>query len=166
MRTERRRSTLPDDRADEPGRRLDELYRAEAKRLWWALVAFTGDRDLASDAVAEAFAQALGRGRAIRTPSAWVRAAAFRLAAGELKRRGTQSHELPEDAYEMPEPALEVVRALATLPPAQRACVVLRYYEELPLARIASMLGIAPPTVGVHLYRARKRLRKILEDDR
>jgi RNA polymerase sigma factor (sigma-70 family) len=159
VRTERRRSTLPDDR-------LEALYRAEAKRLWWALVAFTGDRELASDAVAEAFAQAVGRGRGIRTPSAWVRKAAFRLAAGELKRRGTQSHELPEDTYEMPEPALEVVRALASLPPTQRACVVLHYYEGLPLTQIASILNIAPPTVGVHLFRARNRLRTVLEETR
>ncbi len=97
-------------------------------------------------------------------PSAWIRKAAFRLAAGEMKRRGAESHHLPEDSYEMPEPALDVVRALASLPANQRACVVLHYYLELPFTEIASILNITPPTVGVHLFRARKRLRSLLEE--
>jgi DNA-directed RNA polymerase specialized sigma24 family protein len=42
------------------GRRLEQLYRDEGARLWRALVAFTGNREMASDAVAEAFAQAIG----------------------------------------------------------------------------------------------------------
>jgi DNA-directed RNA polymerase specialized sigma24 family protein len=44
---------------------LEVLYRKHGKRLWWALVAFSGDRDIASDAESEAFAQALRRGEAI-----------------------------------------------------------------------------------------------------
>ncbi len=157
--TAERESTLPDER-------FEEVYRTDARRLWWALVAFTGDRDLASDAVAEAFAQALGRGDAIRAPSPWIHRAAFRLAAGELKRRAGQSHDVPETTYEMPEPALDVVRALASLPANQRACAVLHYYLDLPLTEIARVLGISPPTVGVHLYRARARLRDVLREGR
>lgn len=157
MQGERREPTLADER-------LDDVHRQDAKALWWALVAFTGDRELASDAVAEAFAQAFGRGGAIRMPLAWIRKAAFRLAAGEMKRRAAESHHLPEDGYEMPEPALDVVRALASLPTNQRACVVFYYYLELPLTEIASILNITPPTVGVHLFRARQRLRSLLEE--
>jgi RNA polymerase sigma-70 factor (ECF subfamily) len=157
--TTKRESTLPDER-------FEEAYRADAKRLWWALVAFTGDREIASDAVAEAFAQALARGDAIRAPSPWVRRAAFRLAAGELKRRARESREVPETTYQMPEPALDVVSALRALPANQRACAILRYYLDLPLTEIAGVLGISAPTVGVHLYRARARLRDVLGEDR
>ena len=41
---------------------LEVLYREHGSRLWWALVGFSGDRDIASDAESEAFAQALRRG--------------------------------------------------------------------------------------------------------
>jgi RNA polymerase sigma-70 factor (ECF subfamily) len=155
VRTRERESTLPDES-------LEEVYRADAKHLWWALIAFTGDRELASDAVAEAFAQALKRGESIRAPSPWVRRAAFRLAAGELKRRAADSHVVPEASYEMPEPAFDVVRALGLLPTNQRSCAVLYYYLDMPLTEIGRVLGISPPTVGVHLYRARARLREVL----
>jgi RNA polymerase sigma-70 factor (ECF subfamily) len=147
-----------------PNERFEEVYRADARRLWWALVAFTGDRELASDAVAEAFTQGLNRGEAIRAPAAWVKRAAFRIAAGEMRRRAMESHQATETGYEMPEPALDVVRALASLPPNQRACAVLHYYLDLPITEIARVINIAPPTVGVHLYRARKRLRALLEE--
>jgi RNA polymerase sigma-70 factor, ECF subfamily len=53
-------------------RDLELLSREHGKRPWWALVAFSGDRDIASDAESEAFAQALRRGNAIRDPLAWI----------------------------------------------------------------------------------------------
>src|SRR2546430_12508817 len=47
----------------------------------------------ASDAMAEAFAQALARGNELRSPQRWVWRAAFRIAAGELKARLRRSEE-------------------------------------------------------------------------
>ena len=56
---------------------LEAVYREHGDRLWWAVLAFSGDRDVASDATSEAFAQALRRGDALREPLAWIwRAAA------------------------------------------------------------------------------------------
>jgi DNA-directed RNA polymerase specialized sigma24 family protein len=86
-------------------RRMEGVYRAEAARLWRALVAFSGDPDLASDAVSEAFAQALAVGdQHLRSPAGWIRHVAFRVASGELKERprvlDVQSH----STYEIPEP--------------------------------------------------------------
>ena len=49
-----------------PGSELERLYRRDGARLWRSLLGFTGDPELAKDAMAEAFAQALGRGDAIR----------------------------------------------------------------------------------------------------
>jgi DNA-directed RNA polymerase specialized sigma24 family protein len=60
---------------------LERLYREDGARLWRALMAFSGDREVASDAVAESFAQALGRGDDLRDPQRWVWRAAFRIAA-------------------------------------------------------------------------------------
>ena len=51
---------------------IEALYRADADRLWRAVYAFAGDAEIASDAVAEAYAQLLRRGSAVRDPAAWV----------------------------------------------------------------------------------------------
>jgi DNA-directed RNA polymerase specialized sigma24 family protein len=44
---------------------VERTYRAQAERLWRALVLFCGDQEIASDAVSEAFAQAISRGSVI-----------------------------------------------------------------------------------------------------
>ena len=66
---------------------VERLYREQGGRIWAAVFACARDRTVAEDAVAEAFAQLLRRGGEVHDPSAWVWTAAFRLAAGELKRR-------------------------------------------------------------------------------
>ncbi|NEA33261.1 SigE family RNA polymerase sigma factor [Streptomyces sp. SID13031] len=52
----------------------------------------------------------------------------------------------------------EVRQALSTLSPKQRACVVLRYYEDLTVPDIAEQLGCAEGTVKRHLADARVKL--------
>lgn len=64
---------------------IERAYRDDGARLWRAVLAQTGDRDMADDIVSEAFAQALGRGEALVDPRAWVWRAAFRIAMGRLK---------------------------------------------------------------------------------
>ena len=51
------------------------------------MYAYSNDAELASDAAAEAFAQAVRRGTAIRDLRNWVWRTAFRVAAGYLKNR-------------------------------------------------------------------------------
>lgn len=57
----------------------------------------------------------------------------------------------------------EVWRLLATLGPRQRSCVVLRYYEDLPIAEIADVLGCGIGTVKSQLSRAMAALRGHLD---
>ena len=47
-----------------------------------------------------------------------------------------------------------MLAALRALPPRQRACVVLRYYEDLPPAAVAAALGVAEGTVKRYLSEA------------
>lgn len=58
---------------------------------------------------------------------------------------------------------LEVSRAVASLQPLQREALVLFEYEELSLAEIAEIVGADTGTVKSRLYRARQRLKKLLE---
>ena len=148
-----------------PSEGLERVYRDEAPKLWRSLVAFSGDREIASDAVAEAFAQALRGGDAVREPGRWVWKAAFRIASGELKDRGRIDGLAPEASYEMPDDALAMTALLRRLPTKQRAAVVLHYYADLPNERIAKVLGITTATVRVHLSQGRKRLKQLLEEE-
>jgi RNA polymerase sigma-70 factor, ECF subfamily len=145
---------------------MERLYREHGGRLWRSLFAFSGDREVASDAVAEAFAQALRRGTALRDPLAWTWRAAFRIARGELKRRRDPGMPGPSSSYEMPEPALEVVRALGRLSPSQRAAVVLHHVADRPVREVAGTMGTSPAAVRVHLSRGRRRLRELLKEER
>lgn len=143
---------------------IEGLYRTTGDRLWWALLAFTGDPEVASDAVAESFARALASVDTIRDPGAWVWKVAFRVATTELRaaRRHTDEHDA---TYEIDEEALGVMAALSKLSRRQRAVLVLFYLDDRPANEIAELLGMAPATVSVHLHRARRRLRTILGDD-
>ncbi len=146
-------------------RAFDVLYREQADRLWRAVFAYTGDREVTSDAVAEAFAQSLRRGEALRSPKAWVWRAAFQIARGELKRRAALSPLADERIYEVPERAWQLIAALRSLPERQRVILVLRYYADYPVRDIAEIVGSTPATVRVHLSRGRRRLRKLLEEE-
>jgi DNA-directed RNA polymerase specialized sigma24 family protein len=123
----------------------------------------TGSADVASEAVSEAFAQAIARGHAIRDPAAWVWTAAFKIAKGELARLGTEGSLSGEPAITDPEPLVDVLRALAELTMHQRTAVVLADYAGYPHAEIAKILGSTTSAVAVHVYRGRRRLRSLLE---
>ncbi|HEV8420216.1 MAG TPA: sigma-70 family RNA polymerase sigma factor, partial [Actinomycetota bacterium] len=123
-----------------------------------------GDREIASDAVSEAFAQALRAWRGIRSPENWVWRVAFRIAAGEMKERRRFAN-VEEASYQLDERVQAVVSALARLSQRQRMAVVLHYYAGFTAGEIASMTGSASATVAVHLHRARRKLRELLEDD-
>lgn len=57
----------------------------------------------------------------------------------------------------------DVVHALTRLTPRQRACVVLRYQEDMTIEQVAETLGNAPGTVKRHLHDALRVLRDVLE---
>jgi RNA polymerase sigma-70 factor (ECF subfamily) len=151
--------TSADMRAD-----LDVVYRAEAPRMWRALLAFSGDREIASDAVAEAFAQAIRRGDAIRSLRRWVWKSAYNIAAGELKRRSNLRFDVIDQPTEPVEPAWELRSALTRCSSSQRAALILYYYAGYQSSEIARMIGSTPAAVRVHLMRGRRRIRELLEE--
>jgi RNA polymerase sigma factor (sigma-70 family) len=143
---------------------IESVFRESGDRLWWALLAYTGSREIASDASAEAFARALADRDSIRDAAAWIWRVAFRVATSEVRAKPPE--ELPaQPHYELDERALAVMLALRRLTRRQRAVFVLFYLDDRPAKEIAELLGMAPATVSVHLHRARRRLRSILGDD-
>jgi RNA polymerase sigma factor (sigma-70 family) len=144
---------------------VEELYRSEGARLWSAVRAYTGDRDISDDAVAEAFAQLLRRGDQVRSPGAWVWTTAFRVAGRELQRRRAAATDPPDTSYDPAMPDQRVLSAIAQLSDRQRASVILHYYADRPVKEVADLLGSTAAAVSVHLFRARKNLRDLLGDD-
>jgi RNA polymerase sigma-70 factor (ECF subfamily) len=142
---------------------LEDVYREHGARLWRALLGYTADPDIASDAMAEAFAQALRGKERIRDPAKWVWRASFRIAAGEMKHRSGY-RDMPERTYEGPEPVRDLVEALKTLSPRQRAAVLLHDYAGYPVREVAGIVGSTPPAIRVHLSAGRRRLRERLEE--
>jgi RNA polymerase sigma-70 factor (ECF subfamily) len=147
------------------GTNVESLYRRDADRLWRALYAFAGDAEIASDAVAEAYAQLIGRGDAVRDPAAWSWRAAFRICSGALKDRRATMSATPTGDYTDRYTDPDLLAALARLPEGQRAAVILFYYADLPVGEIAHRLGSNGIAVRANLSRGRRRLRELLGDD-
>jgi RNA polymerase sigma-70 factor (ECF subfamily) len=147
-----------------PDADIEQIYRDEGDRLYYAVLAFAGDPDIAREAVAEAFARALAAQSSIRQVVPWVWKVAFRLASSDLKdrKRLKAASEIEERAVPEPQDLLE---ALAQLPERQRASIVLHYYAGYSLDEIASILGTRKGTIGTHLHRGRARLHELLEVD-
>lgn len=137
---------------------------------WATGVAFLLCRNAqqAEDLVQEALVQAVRRPPEpldSATLRAWLRPVIFRLYLRHRSRAQREAAALLSLLHERPPgPALSdraeaIVDGLGHLSPKQRACVVLRYLEDLPEAEVAALLGMRVGTVKAHLAKGRERLR-------
>lgn len=145
-----------------------ELFRVHAPRVWRAVYAYTGcRREIAEDAVAEAFVRAIERADTISSPLPWILRTAVRIAREELqserRRGGSDVAVLMNVEASAPEDLQDLLQALRSLTPNQRLAIVLHYVEDLPVSQIARIMDTAAPTVRVHLFRGRRRLRQLLQ---
>ena len=145
---------------------LDRLVRDRGPALFGYAYVLTGDRDSAEDLLQDALVRTFRSGRAlgdINTAHAYVKraiATAFidggRRARTRPRSAGIDVHDRPAIAA-VPDPAgavgdaLDLRAALLTLPPRERACVVLRYLEDMTVAGVAGALGLAEGTVKRYL---------------
>jgi RNA polymerase sigma-70 factor (sigma-E family) len=89
------------------------------------------------------------------------------LADKRLKRnQEILTSNVPEREIQLPSPETRIVvlEALATLPPRSRAVVVLRYWADLSVDQVATMLGCSPGNVKSQSARALSKLRTVLDD--
>ena len=151
------------------------MFRDQGAALVRLARLFVDDRNAAEDLVQEAFirlARSVHRIDDMRRAPAYLRSIVLNLAR-DHNRRGLVSlrHHLPfddkrasiEDELELREDQREVLEAVRDLPPRQRDCVVLRYYEELGIDDIADTLGVSRNSVKTHLQRGLAALEKRLE---
>lgn len=145
---------------------VQQTFADHSEKMWRSLRAFTGDPDVASDAVAEAFAQLLRRGPGVHDPAAWAWRTAFRIANGELKTRSAfVSDELLENRAAPADPdVVDLLRGLSQLSRNQRLAVVLHDYAGFTSGYAAELAGSTEAAMRVHLLRGRRRLRGFLDD--
>jgi RNA polymerase sigma-70 factor (sigma-E family) len=78
------------------------------------------------------------------------------------KRPETSTDVVPERAGHDADPVLDLGAALELLPPRQRAIVALRFLDDLAVAEVAELLGVAEGTVKSQTARALDTLRRHL----
>jgi len=149
-------------------------YELEAPEVTRTLGVALGDRALAEEAAAEAFARAFSRWEHVRimaSPVGWV----YQVALNEA-RRGFRRRRLEERATrrrgadpDIPgpgEPADALRAALRALLARARTAVALRYFADLPEAEVAALMGVARGTVAATLHSARRQLAAALAGER
>jgi RNA polymerase sigma-70 factor (ECF subfamily) len=149
-------------------RQHDDGLRALAFRL-------LGDRERMDDALQEAYLRALRGLPRFRGDSAfgtWLYRIAYNACLDELKRSRREVvplHEVPERLDARPGPLEtasrrdELARALAALPPPDRAAVLLVDAQGFDYGTAAEILGVPEGTIASRLNRARAALRRALE---
>jgi RNA polymerase sigma-70 factor (ECF subfamily) len=149
--------------ADAPAQEaIEDAYRAYATQLWQGVYAYSGGRrEVADDAVAEAFARALEHADRIRAPLPWLYRVAFRQATARMReeRQSRDLHPGGDDSRFEPEQN-SAVALLQGLAPKQRAILFLFYYADLSVADIARATGSSQVAVRVQMHRARAALRR------
>ena len=149
---------------------FEQFVRARHTSLLRFAHALTGDPHLAADLVQDALERTgLAWPRVVRkdAPDAYVRRAIVNGYTSHFRKRRRERlvdalPERPVTAVDPPGTTDGIWRVLATLPPRQRAVLVLRYYEDLSEAEIASILGCSPGTVKSAASRAMATLRPVL----
>ncbi|MGW0563445.1 RNA polymerase sigma factor SigM [Streptomyces sp. NPDC003016] len=158
-----------------------ELVRRHRDRLWAVALRTLGDREEAADAVQDALVSAYRAAHTFRGQSAvttWLhritvnacldraRKAASRKTApvddADRLDQLLEPHESAEAPAERQDLHRELIAALATLPPEQRAALVLVDMQGYPVAEAADVLGVPTGTVKSRCARGRARLLPLL----
>ena len=145
---------------------FDELYLP----LLRLCALLTGARESAEDIVQEAFVRVAARIEKVPPDetAAYLRRVVVNLWKNHRRRLALERRPYPR-APEMPSPSPNVDDAMwqqiRRLPERQRACVVLRFYEDLSERDVAEILHVSVGTVKSQTSRALAKLREELGDE-
>jgi RNA polymerase sigma-70 factor (sigma-E family) len=135
-------------------------------------VLLSGSRELAEDLVQEAFVRAAQKIQYLPPDEVrpYLRRAAVNLWKKRLRRIVLETrHRGDRSVSRVQALSLEdrdaLWRAVIRLPDRQRACLVLRYFEDMSERAVAETLGCSVGTVKSHTSRALTRLRKEVTDE-
>ncbi|HXR70529.1 SigE family RNA polymerase sigma factor [Actinocrinis sp.] len=157
-----------------------EFYQTSRDGCLRAVYASVGDRLLAEELVAEAYARAWASWRKVSrhpAPPAWVVRTALNTHVSWWRRRRREVSWESRGSTDTPLPTTQaassvdeqVLAAVRSLPLRQREVIALRVFLDLDTETTARTLAIAPGTVTAHLSRAiaalRDRLASSVEEE-
>lgn len=157
-----------------PDQEFEKFFLAHFDRLVRSVTAMTGDAELATDAVQEAFIKAYARWSRVQKyddPMLWVRRVAINKSRDTrrsfLRRRAREDRfdegAAREDGVEWESEAnVDIASALREISPRQRSVATLFYLEDLSISEIAEILDLTTGAVKFHLNKARTNLRALL----
>ena len=152
-----------DDLADDFRALFVEAFPRVTRTVWFVVHDQQVAEEIAQDAFAELY-RAWRRVHDYDQPALWVRRVALRKAQREasraarrarLERQASLLRPVDDHAPDLHD---DLLGALRTLPPRQRAVVALYYLEDRPMDEVADLVGCSPATGYVHLHQARVRL--------
>lgn len=133
----------------------------------------TGSREDARDAVQEALIGMYPRWqRVAEHAEAYARRSILNVNVSRWRKFGAEvlafdpdsAHADPANPFGAVDDKDAAARLFATLPPRQRAALVMRFYEQLSYAEIAAALGSAEATARSLVHRALATLRATLQE--
>lgn len=156
---------------DEAMLRLFDEHYVPLCRLAFVIL---GDHALAEEVVMEALVKTFsgwGRLRDKGRADFYLRRAVINLSRSGIRRKiverraqaSLEARPSSSPDPDAPENSAILLAAVRELPERQRACVVLRYYEDLPDAQVAEILDCSVGTVKSQLSKARAKLLATLE---
>ena len=172
----RRRSRRQVRRAVEHDAVLDS-YRAHHRDLVRFATFVAPEDGMAEDLVHEAFLKLYTAWRRIEDPSkisAYLRTTVLNLARGRARHLGVIRRNRPDPRPETASAEWNAMRtdsremvvcALRRISDRQRACLVLRHYEDRSESEIAEILGISVGSVRTHVHRGMASLSRILGEE-
>jgi len=156
---------------------VEVVFRSEYRRLVGLARLLVDDPGQAEEVVQDAFVALHRSWTRLRDPGAapaWLRQAVVNGSRGTLRKRATARKHLkvvepslasgPDEGAVLADEHAVVAAALRDLPDRQRACLALRYYDDLSEAQIAEALGISTGSVKTHVHRGMAALTAALED--
>jgi RNA polymerase sigma factor (sigma-70 family) len=142
--------------------RLDTFERERAGLVRLAHT-ITGSNQVAEDVVHDAYLRWADRPD-LANPAGYLRTIVVNLSRDVLRRRETADRIRHEAPALLSEPALDETWAVVrSLPERYRTVLALRFYEDLPEARIAELMGVRLGTVKSLVHRGLEKVRKELE---
>lgn len=148
---------------------FDDFYRVQYARAARLAFLLTGSEALAPEIAQEALFAVHRSWDTISAPEAYLRVAIVNQARSAQRRASVERRHRRRATRDPVAPSTPVIdetwRRVRQLAPDQRAVVVLRFYEDRPLAEIAEMLGKPLGTVESLLHRALAKLEEVLRDE-
>lgn len=157
----------------EARRQFTDFVTARTPSLLRLAYLLTGDQHAAEDLLQNALIRTAGRWRHIReSPDAYVRKVMYHEQVsrwrsprwGRERSRDVVLDSATGDPSGQVDLRLALERALRTLPPRQRASIVLRYFEDLAESEVARLMGCSVGTVRSQTHRGLARLRELVPD--